>query len=94
MRKHLQDRKESSPLLRPILTCHQNETLKGSIIKLDEAKVHRIYVVDDNQDLIGVITLRDIISTFVEEPVGYFGTFFDGVVPASPRYPVPEVLTC
>ncbi|KAG6555826.1 hypothetical protein Mapa_002466 [Marchantia paleacea] len=94
VRKHLQERKESSPLLRPILTCHPNETLKGSIIKLDEAKVHRIYVVDDNEDLIGVITLRDIISTFVEEPLGYFGTFFDGVVPASPRYPVPEVLTC
>ncbi|KAL3684255.1 hypothetical protein R1sor_002277 [Riccia sorocarpa] len=91
VRKHLAEKKEKSPLLRPVLTCKPTETLKGSIAKLDQAKVHRIYVVDENEDLIGVITLRDIISTFVEEPAGYFGTFFDGVVPASPRYPVPDI---
>ncbi|KAL2636212.1 hypothetical protein R1flu_007691 [Riccia fluitans] len=91
VRKYLIEKKEKSPLLRPVLTCQPTETLKASIAKLDRAKVHRIYVVDENEDLIGVITLRDIISTFVEEPAGYFGTFFDGVVPASPRYPVPDI---
>lgn len=48
---------------------------------LDSKKIHRIYVVDDDGNLEGVITLRDIISKLVHEPRGYFGDFFDGVLP-------------
>lgn len=44
-------------------------------------KIHRIYVADDEGNLGGVITLRDIISKLVHEPHGYFGDFFDGVLP-------------
>ena len=48
---------------------------------LDSKKIHRVYVVDDDGNLEGVITLRDIISRLVHEPRGYFGDFFDGVLP-------------
>lgn len=55
--------------------------MKELINLLDSEKIHRIYVVDDYGNLDGVITLRDIISKLVHEPHGYFGDFFDGVLP-------------
>ena len=51
---------------------------------LDHEKIHRIYVVDEGGNVEGVITLRDIISRLVHEPRGYFGDFFDGVIPLPP----------
>lgn len=64
-----------------MVTCRRNNSLKEVIMKLDSKKIHRIYVVDDMGNLEGVITLRDIISKLVHEPRGYFGDFFDGVLP-------------
>lgn len=55
--------------------------MKELIQLLDSENIHRIYVVDDDGNLEGVITLRDIISRLVHEPRGYFGDFFDGVLP-------------
>lgn len=68
-------------MLSGMVTCQRNDTLKDVITKLDSMKIHRIYVVDEGGDLEGVITLRDIISKLVHEPRGYFGDFFDGVLP-------------
>lgn len=64
-----------------MITCRKDDTLKEVILKLDSKEIHRIYVVDEEGDLEGVITLRDIISRIVHEPRGYFGDFFDGVLP-------------
>lgn len=64
-----------------VITCKRIDTIKDIILKLDSYKIQRIYVVDDEDNLEGVITLRDIISKLVHEPRGYFGDFFDGVVP-------------
>lgn len=55
--------------------------MKEVILMLDSKKIHRIYVIDENGLLEGVITLRDIISKLVHEPSNYFGDFFDGVLP-------------
>ncbi|KAI3919598.1 hypothetical protein MKX01_018421 [Papaver californicum] len=59
----------------------QQEVYQYVILKLDSEKINRIYVVDEDENLEGVISLRDIISKLVHEPRGYFGDFFDGVVP-------------
>lgn len=64
-----------------MVTCKREDTIKEVIAMLDSNKIHRIYVVDDDGNLEGVITLRDIISKLVHEPRGYFGDFFDGVLP-------------
>ncbi|CAA0830156.1 SNF1-related protein kinase regulatory subunit gamma-1 [Striga hermonthica] len=77
VRRHLEEQQNESPLV----TCMKDDTLKQVIIKLDSMKIHRIYVVDEAGNLEGVITLRDIISKLVHEPRGYFGDFFDGVLP-------------
>ncbi|KAK3144977.1 hypothetical protein QOZ80_4AG0320640 [Eleusine coracana subsp. coracana] len=81
VRHHLQEQQEASPLLHDVITCKKDDTIKDIILKLDSAKISRIYVVDDNGNTEGVITLRDIISKLVHEPRHYFGDFFDGVVP-------------
>ncbi|KAL8143945.1 hypothetical protein V2J09_016977 [Rumex salicifolius] len=64
-----------------VITCKKNTPLKETILTLDTKNIHRIYVVDDEGNLEGVITLRDIISRLVHEPHGYFGDFFDGYAP-------------
>ena len=68
-------------MLRGVITCKRDNTIKEIILNLDSKKIHRIYVVDEEENLEGVITLRDIISKLVHEPHGYFGDFFDGFVP-------------
>lgn len=64
-----------------MVSCRKDDTLKDVILKLDSLKIHRIYVVDNEGKLEGLITLRDIISRLVHEPRGYFGDFFDGILP-------------
>lgn len=81
VRSYLEEHQKDSPLLKNMVTCTRDNTLKDVIMKLDSMKIHRIYVVDDLGNLEGVITLRDIISKLVHEPRGYFGDFFDGVLP-------------
>lgn len=82
VRAHLQVKQESSPILGGVITCQTNDTIENIILKLDNAKIQRIYVVNGDGDLEGIVTLRDIISKFVQEPPGYFGDFFYGVVPS------------
>ncbi|CAI9113092.1 OLC1v1013628C1 [Oldenlandia corymbosa var. corymbosa] len=81
VKSYLEEHQKDSPLLRAMVTCRRDNSLKDVISKLDSMKVHRIYVVDDQGNLEGVVTLRDIISKLVHEPRGYFGDFFDGVLP-------------
>lgn len=78
---YLEKHQKNSPQLRAMVTCKRSDTLKDVIVKLDSMEIHRIYVVDESGNLEGVITLRDIISKLVHEPRGYFGDFFDGVLP-------------
>lgn len=77
----MEEHHEASPMLRDLVTCKRDDTLEDIILRLDHEKIHRIYVVDEEENLQGVITLRDIISKLVHEPHGYFGDFFYGVVP-------------
>ncbi|GLJ48598.1 hypothetical protein SUGI_1025380 [Cryptomeria japonica] len=76
VRSHLRLKQEASPLLEDVITCQKTDTIEKVILKLDNARIQRIYVVNSHGDLEGVVTLRDIISTFVQEPPGYFGDFF------------------
>ncbi|KAG9446147.1 hypothetical protein H6P81_012275 [Aristolochia fimbriata] len=81
VRDYLLKHQQSSPMLLGTISCQKNATLKDVILRLDSEKIQRLYVVDEEGKLEGVITLRDIISKLVHEPRRYFGDFFDGVVP-------------
>ncbi|KAG6746159.1 hypothetical protein POTOM_050673 [Populus tomentosa] len=81
VRSYLKKHQGTSPFVSGMVVCTKNHSVKELIMKLDSEKIHRVYVVDDAGNLEGVITLRDIISRLVHEPHGYFGDFFDGVLP-------------
>ncbi|ESW27537.1 hypothetical protein PHAVU_003G210600 [Phaseolus vulgaris] len=81
VRSYLEKNKNAFPMVSEYVTCRKDCTIKELIQLLDQEKIHRVYVVDDDGDLQGLITLRDIISRLVHEPRGYFGDFFDGVLP-------------
>lgn len=81
VRSYLKKHQGTSPFVSGMVVCTKNHSVKELIMKLDSEKIHRVYVVDDAGNLEGVITLRDILSRLVHEPRGYFGDFFDGVLP-------------
>ncbi|KAJ4712566.1 SNF1-related protein kinase regulatory subunit gamma 1 [Melia azedarach] len=81
VKNYMEKNHKDSPALTGMVTCKRDSTIKELILLLDAKQIHRIYVVDDDGNLEGVITLRDIISRLVHEPRGYFGDFFDGVLP-------------
>ena len=64
-----------------IITCSRGDSIKDIILKLDVEKSQRIYVINEEGNLDGLITLRDIIAKLLYEPPGYFGDFFNGVIP-------------
>lgn len=67
-------------MLSNVVTCKRDDMIKYVFLRLDMEKMQRIYVLDEEDNLEGVITHRDIISRLVHEPHGYFGNFFHGVV--------------
>lgn len=71
----------TTALMSPPVPCRSSSHLVDVIKKLKVSHIHRIYVTDDDHNLEGVLTLRDIIGIFVTEPAGYFGDFFGGVAP-------------
>ncbi|XP_021299605.1 SNF1-related protein kinase regulatory subunit gamma-1-like [Herrania umbratica] len=63
--------------LTPPITCKVDSTLGSVIQSLATKLVHRIYVVAENEyEVIGVITLRDVISCFIFEPPNFFDSYF------------------
>lgn len=69
----------SGPMkMMPAVTCSPKATLGQVIDILCERSIHRVYVTDDQHHVVGVITLRDIISCFVVEPSDFSEGYFDG----------------
>ncbi|WOH12645.1 hypothetical protein DCAR_0832151 [Daucus carota subsp. sativus] len=59
------------------VTCSLDSTLEEVIHILASKSVHRIYVVaGDGKEIVGVITLRDVISCFIYEPANFFDNYF------------------
>ncbi|KAL0910107.1 hypothetical protein M5K25_021046 [Dendrobium thyrsiflorum] len=56
-------------------TCTPDTCLGSVIDSLASRSVHRIYVVNGDE-VIGVVTLRDVISCFIYEPPGYLEESF------------------
>ncbi|KAI4302136.1 hypothetical protein MLD38_037920 [Melastoma candidum] len=59
----------------PPITCKPDTTLGDVIHTLASRSVHRIYVVSGDDEVLGVITLRDVISCFVFEPSDYIDDY-------------------
>ncbi|XP_004297330.1 PREDICTED: SNF1-related protein kinase regulatory subunit gamma-1-like isoform X2 [Fragaria vesca subsp. vesca] len=59
----------------PAITCNLESTLGNVIETLASKSVHRIYVAGQAGEVIGVITLRDVISCFIYEPPNHFDDY-------------------
>lgn len=62
----------------PPITCEGTAELGKVIETLSSQNLYRIHLVDHSNQLLGVVTLRDIIGCFVSEPQGYFDGYFGG----------------
>ncbi|KDO82823.1 hypothetical protein CISIN_1g011306mg [Citrus sinensis] len=61
----------------PPITCKLESTLGSVIHSLASKSVHRIYVVaGEEAEVVGVITLRDVISCFIFEPPNHLDNYF------------------
>ncbi|RLN24916.1 SNF1-related protein kinase regulatory subunit gamma-1-like isoform X1 [Panicum miliaceum] len=58
-------------LVQPPPTCAPDTSLGSVIDSIASRITHRIYVVDGDLEVVGVVTLRDVISCFIHEPPGY-----------------------
>ncbi|KAJ1423602.1 CBS domain [Sesbania bispinosa] len=58
------------------ITCKPNSRLQSVIHTLASQSIHRIYVVDGQDEVVGVITLRDVISCFITEPTYHFDDYY------------------
>ncbi|XP_062160959.1 SNF1-related protein kinase regulatory subunit gamma-1-like [Alnus glutinosa] len=56
----------------PPIICNLDSTLGSVIQSLSSKSVHRIYAVAGDDEVVGVITLRDVISCFIYEPPSHF----------------------
>jgi CBS domain-containing protein len=57
-----------SPFDAETVCCTEEDTIASIITKLDNNRIHRVFLVDGEGKLKGVIALRDIIALFVKEP--------------------------
>ncbi|CAO2165347.1 unnamed protein product [Urochloa humidicola] len=62
-------------LVKPPPTCAPDTSLGSVIDSIASRITHRIYVVDDVLEVVGVVTLRDVISCFIHEPPGYCDSY-------------------
>ncbi|WJX62456.1 SNF1-related protein kinase regulatory subunit gamma-1-like [Trifolium repens] len=75
MKKIVSASYESGKVTRPI-TCKPDSTLDSVIHTLASQSIHRIYTVDGQDQVVGVITLRDVISCFINEPDYHFDDYY------------------
>jgi len=59
------------------ITCSTSDTLAQVISTLVMSRIHRVYVVDEEDRPIRVVSLKNVLMKFCKEPEGYFGHFFD-----------------
>ena len=59
------------------ITATANDTMEDVIKRLVRSRIHRVYVVDSQQRVVRVVSLRNILRKFVKEPQGYFGHYFE-----------------
>ncbi|XP_065623276.1 SNF1-related protein kinase regulatory subunit gamma-1 isoform X3 [Quercus suber] len=63
VRSYLEKNHENCPLVTGMITCKRDHTMKELIQLLDSEKIHRIYVVDNDENLEGVLPLWSPVAT-------------------------------
>ena len=73
----------STNIMHPSIHAKATDTLATVMSRLATSRIHRVFVVDDDNKPVGVVSLSDVLNTLVKEPKpDYFGAFFDETVDA------------
>eukprot|EP00053_Salpingoeca_punica_P005299 m.53569 g.53569 ORF g.53569 m.53569 type:complete len:339 (-) comp13178_c0_seq1:270-1286(-) len=51
-----------------VISCSKNDTLRSVIKRLVSARIHRVYLLDEDKQIVRVIALCDVLEKFVKEP--------------------------
>ena len=57
-------RKNTPKAIYPVISTAMNSTLERVLLRFAATRIHRMFVLDDHQRVIGVISLRDILKIF------------------------------
>lgn len=60
---------ESEGISKRHLTCSPTDTLESALDLIIRHYVHRLWILDENEEVKGVLSLRDCIAIFVREPL-------------------------
>eukprot|EP00300_Choanocystis_sp_HF-7_P009226 c16326_g1_i2.p1 GENE.c16326_g1_i2~~c16326_g1_i2.p1 ORF type:complete len:103 (+),score=17.71 c16326_g1_i2:319-627(+) len=55
------------PVKQPI-TCTKETTVQELVLMMSANKIHRLYVVNDQNKPVGVVTILDVLAQLVESP--------------------------
>lgn len=75
-------RDEAAAIMAPPIVANATDSLKTVIGRLNDAKIHHLYITNAEGEIEGAVGLRDIIGQFVQEPAGFFDSSFTIVTPA------------
>lgn len=53
-----------------VVKCHRQESLETIVGRLVHAEVHRVVVVDENDRVVGILSLSDILQALILTPAG------------------------
>lgn len=67
---------QESGRVSPLVKCKPESSLGSIIESLAMNQIHRVYAVSGEDVVVGVITLRDVISCFIIEPPNHFNNYF------------------
>jgi len=74
---------ESTNITSPSIHAQLTDSLELVMQRMAVARIHRVFIVDDDFRPTGVVSLSDVLTTLVKEPTpDYFGDYFDNTVPA------------
>jgi len=51
------------------LTCSPEDTLEYAILKMAATKVHRLWCVDENNKVLGIVSITDVMKAFIQSPM-------------------------
>lgn len=53
-----------------VVKCYTSDTLKVVIDKIVKAEVHRLVIVDEEDHVVGIISLSDLLNHLILKPMG------------------------
>jgi len=57
------------------LTCTPDDTLEYAIMKMAATKVHRLWCIDKDRKILGIVSITDVMKSYIQAPMEISPTF-------------------